>query len=67
MSDQSKDRLEGAMDKATGQGKSAFGDLTDNDQQRAEGDLDQTKGEAKEGMAGLKDKADEMVKKVTGS
>ena len=67
MSDQSKDRLEEAMDKATGQGKTAFGDLTDNDQQRAEGDLDQTKGEGKQGLADLKDKADEMVKKVPGS
>jgi uncharacterized protein YjbJ (UPF0337 family) len=67
MTDQSEDRIEGKFDELKGRGKSAFGEMTDDDQKRAEGDADQAAGRAKQGMADLKDKADDVVKKVTGS
>jgi uncharacterized protein YjbJ (UPF0337 family) len=40
MSDQSQDRLEGALDEVKGRGKAALGELTDDDQMRAEGQAD---------------------------
>jgi uncharacterized protein YjbJ (UPF0337 family) len=67
MSDQTRDRIEGAVDQIKGRAKSAFGDLTDNDQKRAEGEADQLEGKFKQGMADAKDKVDDAVKKVTGS
>jgi len=65
MTDQSKDRLEGTLDKMTGRGKSALGDLTGDDDTRAEGDAQQTEGQLKQGIADVKDKVDDAVKKVT--
>jgi uncharacterized protein YjbJ (UPF0337 family) len=67
MSDQSKDRIDGKVDEVTGRGKSALGDLTGDEQMKSEGDADQASGKAKQGVADLKDKADDLVKKVTGS
>jgi uncharacterized protein YjbJ (UPF0337 family) len=67
MSDSTKDRTEGGMDKAKGMFKEKLGDLTGNDDQKAEGQVDQVKGEAKEGKADVKDKIDEGVKKFTGN
>jgi uncharacterized protein YjbJ (UPF0337 family) len=67
MSDQSKDRIDGKVDEVTGRGKSALGDLTGDEQMKSEGDVDQASGKAKQGVADLKDKADDLVKKVTGS
>ena len=67
MTDQSKDRIEGSADEMGGRVKSAVGDLTGDDQTRAEGDADQAKGQVKQGIADLKDKADDLVKKVTGN
>lgn len=65
MSDSTRDRIEGAVDKATGSGKSAVGDLTDNERMQGEGEVDQTKGDFKQGKADVKDKVGDMVKKVT--
>jgi uncharacterized protein YjbJ (UPF0337 family) len=65
MSDQTRDRIEGAADKVVGRGKSAWGELTDDDEKRAEGDADQTKGSVKQKVADVKDKIDETVKKAT--
>lgn len=67
VTDQSKDRIDGKVDELTGRGKSALGDLTGDDQMRSEGDADQASGKVKQGMADVKDKADGLVKKVTGS
>ena len=66
MSDQTRDRVEGAFDKAKGEGKEAFGKATDDKQTQGEGMMDQAQGDGKQGMADLKDKAGDMVKKVTG-
>ena len=59
MSDQSKDRMDGGMDKA----KEGRGKLTDDD--KAEGTMDQAMGTAKQGMADVKDKVDDVVKNLT--
>lgn len=67
MTDQSEDRIEGKFEEIKGRGKSAFGELTGDEQTRSEGDADQVAGKAKQGMADLKGKADDVVKKVTGS
>ena len=67
MTDQSRDRIEGTLDEATGRSKSAFGELTDDEQTQTEGQADQAKGGAKQGVADVKDKVDDAVKKVTGS
>lgn len=71
MSEQSKDRLEGAWDEAKGKGKQAWGDLTDDEQARIEGERDEAEGkakqviaDAKEKVADAKDAADDMVKKI---
>ena len=67
MTDQSEDRIEGKIDEIKGRGKSAFGELANDDQMKSEGEVDQLSGKVKQGMADLKDKADDAVKKVTGS
>ncbi len=67
MTDQSKDRIDGKVDEIAGRGKSAVGDLTGDEQLKSEGDADQASGKLKQGVADLKDKADDLVKKVTGS
>jgi uncharacterized protein YjbJ (UPF0337 family) len=67
MTDQSEDRIEGKFDEIKGRGKSAFGELSNDNQMKSEGDVDEIAGKAKQGMADLKDKADDAVKKVTGS
>ncbi len=65
MTDQSKDRIEGAFDKLQGRGEGAVGELTDNDQLRDQGDANRLQGEGKQGLADAKDKLDDAVKKVT--
>ncbi len=65
MSDNSKDRAEGAVDKVVGKAKERFGDATGNEDARAEGQVDQGKGEAKQGVADAKDKVDDVVRKIT--
>ncbi len=67
MTDQSKDRIDGKVDEIAGRGKSAVGDLTGDEQLKSEGEADQASGKVKQGAADLKDKADDLVKKVTGS
>ena len=67
MSDSSRDRIEGAVDDATGRGKSAVGGLANDEDTRAEGEADRAKGGLKQGTADAKDKVDDAVKKVTGS
>lgn len=67
VTDQSKDRIEGKVDELTGRGKSAYGELTGDEQAKAEGDADQAGGKLQQGMADAKDKADDFVKKSTGS
>jgi uncharacterized protein YjbJ (UPF0337 family) len=65
MSDSTRDRIEGSVDDAKGQGKSAWGNMTNDEGKQAEGEVDQAKGGAKKGMADVKDKVDDAVKKVT--
>lgn len=53
--DSSKDRNEGAMDKAKGRVKEAGGSLTGNKDKKAEGKADQDKGTLKEKKGAAKD------------
>jgi uncharacterized protein YjbJ (UPF0337 family) len=53
--DSSKDRNEGAMDKAKGRAKEAAGSLTGNKNKKAEGQADQDKGTLKEKKGAAKD------------
>ena len=51
----SKDRNEGAMDKAKGRAKEAAGAVTGNKDKKAEGRADQDKGTLKDKKAAAKD------------
>jgi uncharacterized protein YjbJ (UPF0337 family) len=53
--DSSKDKNEGAMDKAKGRAKEAAGSLTGNKNKRAEGQADQDKGTLKKKKGAAKD------------
>jgi uncharacterized protein YjbJ (UPF0337 family) len=53
--DSSKDRNEGAMDKAKGRAKEAAGSLTGNKNKKAEGQADQDKGTLKKKKGAAKD------------
>lgn len=50
-----KDKNEGAMDKAKGRAKEAFGSLTGNKDKKAEGRADQDKGTLKDKKGAAKD------------
>jgi uncharacterized protein YjbJ (UPF0337 family) len=65
MSEQSKDRIEGAFDQAKGRVKSATGELTGDRDLQTEGEVDQVSGKIKEGIADAKDKVDSLVRKIT--
>jgi uncharacterized protein YjbJ (UPF0337 family) len=65
MTEQSRDRLEGAFDEAKGRGKEALGKLADDKSTEMEGRRDQAEGQAKKGLADVKDATDDMVKDVT--
>jgi uncharacterized protein YjbJ (UPF0337 family) len=66
MSDSTKDRVTGHVDEAKGKAKSAVGDVTGDDQMKTEGQADQLTGKVKQGVADLKDKANDVVKGLTG-
>ena len=66
MTDSMRDRIDGVVDKGTGQGKEAIGNLTDQADVKREGQVDQAKGEGEGVVADLKDKASDLLKKVTG-
>jgi uncharacterized protein YjbJ (UPF0337 family) len=53
----SKDRAEGAMDKAKGRAKEAGGSLTGDESKKAEGRSDQRKGKAKKKKGAARDLA----------
>jgi uncharacterized protein YjbJ (UPF0337 family) len=53
--DSSKDKNEGAMDKAKGRAKEALGSLTGNKDKKAEGRADQDKGTLKKKKGAAKD------------
>jgi uncharacterized protein YjbJ (UPF0337 family) len=53
--DSSKDKNEGAMDKAKGRVKEATGSLTGNKDKKAEGQADQDKGTLKKKKGAAKD------------
>lgn len=53
--DSSKDKNEGAMDKAKGRAKEAAGSLTSNEDRKAEGRVDQDKGTLKKKKGAAKD------------
>ena len=54
----------GFMDKLTGRGKKAAGDLTDNASLRREGKKEERKGEAKDELAATQEKADAKADEV---
>jgi len=64
--DSIRDKADSAVDKGMGHGKEALGNATDDKKTQGEGMLDQAQGEGKEGMGDAKDKAGDMLKKVTG-
>jgi len=66
MTDSTKDRITGHVDEAKGTAKSAVGDLTGDNQSKTEGQADQVTGKIKQGVADLKDKANDVVKGLTG-
>jgi len=66
MSDVSKDRAEGKVDEVVGRVKAGVGEATDDQQLQDEGKGQQGEGQIKQGIANVKDKADDLVKKVTG-
>ena len=66
MSDSTKNRIEGTLDKVKGEGKEQLGQATDDKRTQGEGVLDQAQGEGKEGMADMKDKTGDLLKKATG-
>ena len=67
MTDQSRDRIDGKADEVSGRVRSALGELTGDDDTRAEGDAEHAGGKVKQGVADIRDKADDLVNKVTGS
>jgi uncharacterized protein YjbJ (UPF0337 family) len=54
----------GLMDKLTGRGKQAVGDLTDDASMRREGKKEERKGEAKDDLARAEDRADAKADEV---
>ncbi len=60
-----KDRAEGTANEVKGRVKSAAGALTGDDKTQAEGKLDELKGKLQQGLADVKEKADELVDRVS--
>lgn len=58
---------ESNKDETKGRAKEAAGSLTGNDDLKNEGKKDQAKASAKDKIDGAKDKANDLVDKVTGS
>jgi uncharacterized protein YjbJ (UPF0337 family) len=50
-----KEHVKGAMDKAKGAAKDAFGKMTDDKKMQAEGKMDKAKGAAREALGDAKD------------
>jgi uncharacterized protein YjbJ (UPF0337 family) len=65
MTDSTKDRISGTVDETKGKAKSAVGDITGDDQTKSEGQMDQMTGKIKQGVADVKDKANDLIKKIT--
>jgi uncharacterized protein YjbJ (UPF0337 family) len=65
MSDE-KDKVEGTANEIKGRVKSAAGELSGDNQTKVEGKLDELKGKLQQGLAEAKEKADELVDRVTG-
>ena len=66
MSENEKDRVEGAGDKLAGTVKEGVGKITGDKQTESEGKVDQIKGDVKQGVADVKDKVSDMVDKKNG-
>jgi uncharacterized protein YjbJ (UPF0337 family) len=54
----------GLLDKITGRGKQAVGDLTDDSSMRRQGRREEEKGEKKEQLDHAQDKADQKAEEV---
>ena len=52
-----KEHVKGAVDKAKGAAKDAFGKMTDDKQMQVEGKIDKAKGAAREALGDAKDAA----------
>ena len=52
-----KEHVKGAVEKAKGAAKDAFGKMTDNKQMQVEGKIDKAKGAAREALGDAKDAA----------
>jgi uncharacterized protein YjbJ (UPF0337 family) len=61
-----KEHVKGAIDKAKGAAKDAFGKMTDDKQMQVEGKMDKAKGAAREALGDAKDaarKADQQARR----
>jgi len=58
--------MSGEKEKLTGRAKQAAGDLTDDDELQREGKRDELAGKAKDAVDKAKDKAEEVIDKITG-
>jgi uncharacterized protein YjbJ (UPF0337 family) len=61
MADSTRDRIEGAEDKLTGNVKEVVGKATDDRELEGEGKLDQLKGDIMDGVADVKDKISDLL------
>ena len=59
-----RDRAEGKLEELKGEGKQAWGDMTDDDRMKAEGKGDELKGKAEQLMGDIKNKADDLKEDV---
>ena len=66
MSDVSKDRAVGKVDEVVGRAKASVGEATDDQNLQDKGKSQEAGGQIKQGIADVNDKADDVLKKVTG-
>ena len=59
-----KEHVKGALDKAKGAVKDAFGGLTGNDKLQAEGKMDKATGAAHNAVGNVKDAVKDLSKKI---
>ncbi len=65
--DKLKDKAEGTVDNAKGQGEETVGNAGNDQTKKAQGTIDQGKGDAKQGMAEGKSKVEDATDKITGN
>jgi len=59
-----RDRAEGKVEELKGEGKQAWGDMTDDERMKAEGMGDEMKGKAEQAWGDIKNKAEDLKEDV---